>query len=95
MTSNSQGWLDCSLDDILEFQRGYDLPKTKMIQGDYPVVGSNGIIGYHNEYTEMSDAPSITIGRSGNIGNPFIYFGKVWAHNTTLFVANYHFKCKA
>lgn len=37
-------------------------------------MGSNGIIGFHNEYT--TDEPSITIGRSGNVGKPFIYYGE-------------------
>ncbi len=72
------------LGDVLTFQRGHDLPKTKMIHGAYPVVGSNGIIGHHNEYT--TEAPSITVGRSGNTGNPFIVYGRSWSHNTTLLV---------
>ena len=58
-----------------------------MIDGKYPVVGSNGIIGYHNEYT--TGFPSITIGRSGNVGNPFIVYGQTWSHNTTLYVKDF------
>ncbi len=77
----------CLLGDIITFQRGYDLPRTKMEPGEYPVVGSNGIIGYHNQYT--TEAPCITIGRSGNVGGPQIQFGRAWAHNTTLFVKEF------
>ena len=73
--------------DLITFQRGHDLPKTKMQGGIYPVVGSNGIIGYHNEYT--TEAPSITIGRSGNVGKPFLYNGKTWSHNTSLYIKEY------
>ncbi|MCD7778890.1 MAG: restriction endonuclease subunit S [Clostridiales bacterium] len=51
------------------------------------LVGSNGIIGYHNKYT--TEAPSITIGRSGNVGKPYIYYGKTWSHNTTLYIKEY------
>jgi len=80
-------WNTCLLGDVLTFQRGYDLPKTKMIDGKYPVVGSNGIIGYHNEYT--TESPSITVGRSGNTGNPFILYGRSWSHNTTLYVKEF------
>ena len=58
-----------------------------MVAGKYPVVGSNGIIGWHNEYT--TEAPSITVGRSGNVGNPFIYYGRSWSHNTTLYIKEY------
>ena len=80
-------WFSCKLGDILTFQRGHDLPKIKMIHGVYPVVGSNGIIGYHNEYT--TETPSITIGRSGNTGNPFIVYGRTWSHNTTLYIKEF------
>lgn len=80
-------WKICELGDLITFQRGFDLPKRKMVAGKYPVIGSNGIIGWHNEYT--TEAPSITIGRSGNVGNPFIYYGKTWSHNTTLYIKEY------
>lgn len=80
-------WRECLLGDIVTFQRGYDLPKTKMNGGIYPVVASNGIIGYHNKFT--TEEPSITVGRSGNVGNPFLYKGKSWSHNTTLYIREY------
>ena len=80
-------WKECTLGDLITFQRGHDLPKSQMINGKYPVVGSNGIIGYHNEYT--TEAPSITIGRSGNVGNPYIVYGRTWSHNTTLYVKDF------
>lgn len=81
------GWKGCQLGDILTFQRGHDLPRKQMVSGEYPVVGSNGIIGYHNEYT--TEAPSITIGRSGNTGKPFIVYGRSWSHNTTLYIKEF------
>lgn len=77
-------WISCALGDLITFHRGYDLPKVKMNSGKFPVVGSNGIIGWHNEYT--TEAPSITIGRSGNVGNPFLVKGRSWSHNTTLYI---------
>ena len=80
-------WKECQLGDLIIFQRGHDLPKTKMQGGEYPVVGSNGIIGYHNEYT--TEAPSITIGRSGNVGKPFLFKGRSWSHNTSLYIKEY------
>ena len=74
------------LGDILNFRRGYDLPKTQMIDGDVPVAGSNGIIGYHNIATPIE--PCITIGRSGNVGTPYIY-DRCWAHNTVLYIDDF------
>lgn len=79
-------WKEYKLGEILNFRRGHDLPKTKMLKGNIPVAGSNGIIGFHNEYTPIS--PCITIGRSGNIGTPYIY-KKCWAHNTVLYVDDF------
>lgn len=75
------------LGDILTFQRGHDLPKTEMVEGKYPVAGSNGIIGYHSKYT--TKGPGITIGRSGNIGRPHFYNNGFWAHNTVLYIKDF------
>ena len=79
-------WKEYKLGDVLNFRRGHDLPKTAMKDGDIPVAGSNGIIGYHNEATAVS--PCITIGRSGNVGTPYIY-DKCWAHNTVLYIDDF------
>lgn len=79
-------WKEYRLGDILNFRRGHDLPKSAMKEGEIPVAGSNGIIGYHNEATPVF--PCITIGRSGNVGTPYIY-DKCWAHNTVLYVDDF------
>lgn len=79
-------WKTYKLGDILNFRRGYDLPKNSMESGDIPVAGSNGIIGYHNKCTPIF--PCITIGRSGNVGTPHIY-STCWAHNTVLYVDDF------
>ena len=79
-------WIECKLGDILNFRRGYDLPHSEMRGGNVPVAGSNGVIGYHDVATEIS--PVITIGRSGNVGTPYIY-EKAWAHNTTLYIDDF------
>ena len=79
-------WKEYKLGDILNFRRGHDLPKTSMNGGNIPVAGSNGIIGYHDTATPIS--PCITIGRSGNVGTPYIY-DKCWAHNTVLYIDDY------
>ena len=80
-------WINRMLGDLVTFQRGHDLPKNKMVEGKYPVVGSNGIIGYHDEYT--TESPSITVGRSGNVGKPYIYYGRSWSHNTSLYIKDF------
>ena len=44
-------WKEYKLGELVTFQRGHDLPRSEMKEGLYPVAGSNGIIGYHNEFT--------------------------------------------
>ncbi len=80
-------WKEVKLGDVINFRRGHDLPQKDMVDGNYPVVGSNGVIGYHNEYS--TDSPCLTVGRSGNIGNPHILMQKCWAHNTTLYIDDF------
>ena len=80
-------WKEYKLGEIVTFQRGHDLPKDKMIDGDIPVAGSNGIIGYHNQFTK--EGPGVTIGRSGNIGIPHYYPNAYWAHNTVLYIVDF------
>ena len=78
---------ECILGDLVEFQRGYDLPKSKFLEGKYPVQSSNGILGYHNEY--KVEGPGITIGRSGTVGNPHLIRENFFPHNTSLFVKEF------
>lgn len=85
--SKLEVWREVKLGEAVNFQRGHDLPKSKMETGDIPVAGSNGIIGYHN--TPTTRAPGITIGRSGNIGTPKLYKTDFWAHNTTLYAKDF------
>ena len=80
-------WKEYKLGEVITFQRGFDLPKGKMKKGQYPVAGSNGIIGHHSEFTTVG--PGVTIGRSGNIGTPHFYKTNYWAHNTSLYVKDF------
>jgi len=76
-----------TLGDLIEFQRGYDLPKSSFVDGNVPVISSNGILGFHNEYKVK--APGITIGRSGTVGFPHYIEKDFFPHNTALFVKDF------
>ena len=73
--------------NILQMQRGYDLPSFQMNEGTIPVVGSNGIVGYHD--VARCITPTITIGRSGSAGKVHIYDNPTWVHNTALYVTDF------
>lgn len=76
-----------TLGDLIEFQRGYDLPKSEFKEGTVPVISSNGVLGYHNE--SKVKAPGITIGRSGTVGFPHFIEKDFFPHNTSLFVKDF------
>ncbi|MFM6508850.1 MAG: restriction endonuclease subunit S, partial [Dolichospermum sp.] len=75
------------LGDLIEFQRGYDLPQSSFNHGTIPVISSNGILGYHDEYKVIG--PGITIGRSGTVGLPHFIKENFFPHNTSLFVKDF------
>ena len=68
-------------------QRGFDLSSDKFADGCYPVCASNGIIGYHDQWT--TEGPSITVGRSGSVGEVNFIEVNFWAHNTALYVKHF------
>jgi type I restriction enzyme, S subunit len=76
-----------TLGELIEFQRGFDLPKSQFVKGKYPVQSSNGILGYHNEYKVKG--PGITIGRSGTVGFPHLIKQNFYPHNTSLFIKDF------
>lgn len=55
-----------SFEKVCTLEYGASLPKEKRVDGPYPVVGSNGITGYHHEY--LVAGPAIVIGRKGSAG---------------------------
>ncbi|WP_253825743.1 restriction endonuclease subunit S [Vibrio sp. RE86] len=82
-----KGWEFGTVSDLLVLQRGFDLPKTKRVAGDYALIASSGQDGTHNE--AKVKGPGITTGRSGKIGIVTFVFGDFWPLNTTLWVKEY------
>ena len=80
-------WEEKKCKDIAPLQRGFDLPVSNMIEGKYPVVMSNGIGGYHNEYKVKG--PGVITGRSGTIGKLQYIDTDYWPHNTSLWVTDF------
>ncbi|PFG45529.1 restriction endonuclease S subunit [Vibrio sp. ES.051] len=80
-------WAIRKIKDVAPLQRGFDLPTTNVIEGKYPVVYSNGIGRYHNEF--KAKAPGIVTGRSGTIGALTYVEKDYWPHNTSLWVTDF------
>lgn len=88
MNQIPEGWKNIKFDDFTTLQRGKDLTKKSFQPGNVPVAGSNGIIGYHN--VSFVKAPGVTVGRSGSCGKVNFYTVDFWAHNTSLYVRDFH-----
>jgi type I restriction enzyme S subunit len=81
-------WRRMSFEDFTVLKRGKDLTREQFREGKVPVAGSNGVIGYHD--TANVSAPGVTVGRSGSVGKVNFYEEDFWAHNTALFVSDFH-----
>ena len=77
-----QGWQAAKLEDLVFFQRGYDITKADQKPGNIPVVSSAGITSYHSE--SKVDGPGVVIGRKGSLGTIHYVNGPYWPHDTTL-----------
>jgi len=66
----------------LEYGKG--LTESERKSGEYRVFGSNGIVGYHNEF--LVRGPGIVVGRKGTIGAINWSGGNFWPIDTTYFV---------
>lgn len=74
--------------DTAPLQRGFDLTTSNVVDGDVPVVYSNGVLRSHN--TKQVTGPGVVTGRSGTIGKVFYIEQDFWPHNTTLWVTDFH-----
>lgn len=82
-------WAEKTLGDLVQLQRGYDLPAQDREDGTVPVMGGGGQNGFHSEHRVKG--PGVVIGRSGaGFGNAFYCDQDFWAHNTALFVKDFN-----
>ncbi len=80
-------WRRLEFKDFVTLQRGFDLPQAHMHAGDFPVLGSNCIIGFHNE--AKVQPPGVVTGRSGTLGKVQFTDQPYWPHNTALWVKDF------
>lgn len=73
-------WEEIELSEIAEFKNGKSRPKA---DGNYPIYGGNGILGYSNEYNTEDE--SIVIGRVGAYcGSLYFENRKVWISDNAI-----------
>jgi len=64
--SSSLSSKEIKIGNILLLEYGSALTEEDRIAGEYPVIGSNGVVGYHNKFKVKG--PTIIIGRKGSAG---------------------------
>lgn len=75
------------MEDFVFLKRGHDLPTQSRVDGEFPVIASNGTVGWHNE--QIGPIPGVITGRSGTIGKVVFATGGYWPLNTTLYVTEF------
>lgn len=75
-------WRKGQLQDLVFFQRGFDITQAQQSPGPYPVISSSGITSYHNEF--KANGPGVVIGRKGTLGSVHFSESDYWPHDTTL-----------
>lgn len=72
------------IEKVFSLEYGKPLSADKRVAGEYPVMGSNGISGYHNEY--LIEAPAIIVGRKGSAGKVVFIENNCYPIDTTFYV---------
>lgn len=81
-------WKKIRFQDFIKLQRGFDLPARDRVCGDYPIIASTSICGYHNKYKVAGEC--VTTGRSGALGEVlYVKEGGCWPLNTALWVKDF------
>lgn len=79
-----EDWSTVCIRHLCRFQYGGSLTAEERVEGDVPVYGSNGVVGFHDEPNTL--APVIIIGRKGSHGKLNFDNCEVFAIDTTYFV---------
>ena len=77
-------WPMVALGEAISLEYGKPLKAENRIEGPYPVFGSNGIVGYHNEC--LIEGPAVIIGRKGSAGAVNFCESSCYPIDTTFFV---------
>ena len=66
--------------DVLDVKNGKNQREVECPDGQYPIYGSGGVMGYANDY--ICEADTVIIGRKGSINNPIYAEEPFWNVDT-------------
>jgi len=81
-----EGWEVGSCGDVLSLEYGKPLKEEDRIKGEFSVFGSNGVVGYHNEYLIQNGG--IVVGRKGTMGSVTWVEDSFFPIDTTFYVVD-------
>jgi len=79
-----EGWTVGSLGEMVELAYGKALKAVDRNDGEIPVYGSNGQVGWHD--AKLVDGPGIVVGRKGNPGAVTWVYSDFFPIDTTFYV---------
>ncbi|MFC4878294.1 restriction endonuclease subunit S [Microbulbifer halophilus] len=79
-----EGWGPVRLERYIELAYGKALKKSSRVEGPYPVYGSGGITGSHNDF--LVPGPGIVVGRKGTVGSIYWETKDFYPIDTTYYV---------
>ena len=79
-----EGWDSGELGDVLSLEYGKPLKEEDRVGNRYPVLGSNGVVGYHEKY--LVRGPGIIVGRKGSAGAVVWVEDSFYPIDTTFYV---------
>lgn len=80
-----QGWSRKPLGNIATLNYGKALKATERKDGNVPVYGSSGIVGFHN--VALVGAGAIVVGRKGNVGSLYYSHEPCFPIDTVFFIS--------
>ena len=83
-TVSLASWPMVPLKEVISLEYGKPLKSGDRIDGPYPVYGSNGIVGIHNQY--FVEGPTVVIGRKGSAGSVTFSETACYPIDTTFYV---------
>ncbi|MFA6343250.1 MAG: restriction endonuclease subunit S [Candidatus Gracilibacteria bacterium] len=84
MIQNKDMQKTVKFDQHIVLNYGSPLPATDRLKGNFPVYGSNGVVGHHDQF--LIQGPGIIVGRKGTIGAVVWSESSFWPIDTTYYI---------
>lgn len=81
------GWHRRCLGDVVTLAYGKTCVTPMQPYGRYPALGSNGVIGYTQDY--LCEGATVVLGRKGTINKPHYIEEKCWVIDTAYYLTDY------